>query len=286
MIIVDVSNVAMSVSMSHFLREKEQLTEAQLRRSFLYTFKKITQEYAKYMGSHGLVLAFDSKHYWRTDVFPLYKKNRKKMKEESKFDFGLFYEHLNTLKAEFKDELPYRAVEVYGTEADDVICVLSLAVSVDEPVLIYSADKDFLQLQEKRTNHPIKQYSKRDRAFITFDDRELTALEHVIGGDSSDGIPNIWSDDDVFMPNDKKSKPFTKKMKQTLASLGWDNVHHIFKNEVEMQRYKRNCELILFENIPKEYRRAVVEEYQTQREKTIPPILNYAMKHRVMDILG
>jgi hypothetical protein len=88
------------------------------------------------------------------------------------------------------------------------------------------------------------------------------------------------------MPNDKKSKPFTKKMKQTLASLGWDNVHHIFKNEVEMQRYKRNCELILFENIPKEYRRAVVEEYQAQREKTIPPILNYAMKHRVMDILG
>ena len=56
---------------------------------------------------------------------------------------------------EIREFLPYKVVETYGAEADDVIATLCKHYQ-NEKVMIISGDKDFIQLQ-KYDN--VKQYS-------------------------------------------------------------------------------------------------------------------------------
>ena len=55
----------------------------------------------------------------------------------------------------FKENLPYKMIEVYGAEADDIIATLCKHFQ-DEKIMIVSGDKDFIQLQ---TYPNVKQYS-------------------------------------------------------------------------------------------------------------------------------
>ena len=79
---------------------------------------KFSEEYGE------LVLCYDSKHYWRRDYFPNYKRNRKKTRDSSNLNWDAIFECLNTIKAELKEFFPYKFIEVYGAEADDIIAVL------------------------------------------------------------------------------------------------------------------------------------------------------------------
>ena len=71
-----------------------------------------------------VVLTYDSKHYWRRDFFPQYKSNRKKGREADNKNWDAIFEVLNKIKAEIKENLPYKFLEVYGAEADDIIATL------------------------------------------------------------------------------------------------------------------------------------------------------------------
>jgi len=63
-------------------------------------------------------------------------------------------------------------------------------------VLISSGDKDFQQLQK----YPgVAQFSAVKDEMIKCDDPRRFLVEHIIKGDTSDGIPNIRSPKDVFI---------------------------------------------------------------------------------------
>ena len=80
---------------------------------------------SKYHEKYGeLVICCDSKHYWRRDYFPNYKANRKKDREATGLDWNAIFTHLNLIRDEIKDNFPYKVIDVYGAEADDIIATL------------------------------------------------------------------------------------------------------------------------------------------------------------------
>ena len=50
----------------------------------------------------------------RRDYFEQYKHNRKKVERKIVKIGTLFFECLNQIKSEFKENLPYKMIEVYG----------------------------------------------------------------------------------------------------------------------------------------------------------------------------
>ena len=62
-------------------------------------------------------------------------------------DWNTIFAHLNLIRDELKENFPYKVVDVYGCEADDIIAVLCQDALCEEKILIISSDKDFQQLQ-------------------------------------------------------------------------------------------------------------------------------------------
>ena len=160
----------------------------------LTSLRSYEKQYAEDYGE--VVLAYDSRHYWRKDVFPFYKASRKKARAESSHDWTAIFEVLNKIRDEIREYFPYKVVEVHGAEADDVISTLCKNKGPKDKILILSGDKDFIQLQK----YPgVRQYNPITKRPVSHDDPWQYIKEHVMRGDKSDGIPNFLSDDDTFV---------------------------------------------------------------------------------------
>lgn len=146
MILVDFSTLAVSNLLADIQSKRIQieLDDDLMRHNILNTLRSYNVKFRKEYGR--MVLCMDSRRYWRKDVFPQYKMNRKKDREKSKLDWNNIYRILNMVKQEIKDFLPYQIIEVDGAEGDDCIAVISKIVSENEKVLIISGDHDMLQL--------------------------------------------------------------------------------------------------------------------------------------------
>jgi 5'-3' exonuclease len=201
--------------------------------------------YKKKFSKYGSpIICCDSRHYWRLDKFQYYKQNRKSQRNKSKFPWELFFPMFNTVKSELEEFYPYIVMEVPGAEADDIIAVLTR--QNNESTMIVSADKDLLQLQFNRDN--VKQFSPILSKQISLKTNDYCIKTHYIKGDSSDGIPNILSDDDVFMVQSKRQKSITKKFLE--EAIGLSKTELICPTSQSLDRYKRNVELINFDYIP------------------------------------
>ena len=184
-----ISNLMMQIKIG------DDLDETLVRHMVLTTLKSYKKKFSADYGN--LVLCYDSKHYWRKELFPYYKQNRKRDREKSSLDWNKIFEVLNKIRDEIRDNFPYTVLEIYGAEADDVIATLSKYVSVQniqkqkdgidvEKVLILSGDKDFIQLSK----YPcVRQYNPLQKKFVSGIDPQVYIKEHVIKGDRSDGIP-------------------------------------------------------------------------------------------------
>ena len=142
-----------NLMMNFHMNKSTELEEDMVRHMILNSIRMYRTMFKDEYGE--IVLAYDSKHYWRRDVFPQYKMNRKKGREKDNFDWDSIFGLLNSIKSEFKEILPYKFLEVYGAEADDIIATLCKEYK-NQKTMIVSGDKDFIQLQ-KYDN--IKQYS-------------------------------------------------------------------------------------------------------------------------------
>lgn len=244
--------------------------------------------YKKKFGSEfgQLVFCSDDKKYWRRDVFPFYKANRKKAREASGFDWNLIFNTLNKIRDEIKETFPYTVIQVSGAEADDIIAIMAKysqtndlrSVGLDEevqPILILSGDKDFLQLQ-KYPN--IKQYSPMMKKYLTVDDPNKYLIEHIIRGDSGDGIPNFLSPDSVFVTEGTKQKPIMNK-----KLVGWleAKTPEEFCDDGMLRNYKRNQQLIDLSNVPLEIEFAIIESYKIGPKGSKKDLLDYFIKNRL-----
>ena len=151
-----------SVMMHLNITKRDSVDVGMVRHMILNSLRMYRQSYFREYGE--LVICYDSKHYWRRDYYPEYKASRKKTRNNSGHDWDDIFECLNMIKEEITNNFPYKVLEVYGAEADDIIAALCLELEFDNGnTLILSGDKDFVQLQ---TYNNVKQYSPITKKFI------------------------------------------------------------------------------------------------------------------------
>jgi hypothetical protein len=218
-----------------------------------------------------LVLCYDSKHYWRRDYFPQYKASRRTKRATDSKNWDAIFECLNTIKAEIKENLPYKVLEVYGAEADDIIAALCLELEFDNgKTLILSGDKDFIQLQ-KYTN--VTQYSPITKKFVNGEDPKQYLKEHILNGDSSDGVPNVLSPDHTFTDG-LRQRPLGKKKIEKFLDVGFPN------GEVE-RNFQRNEKLIDLTKSPDNIFHDCLKAYKDAPEGNRSNLLNYFIEKRL-----
>jgi hypothetical protein len=276
MIILDLSQVMLSnimVQLGNHTNAK--VDEGMVRHMVLNSIRMYKTKFGPDFGE--FVIACDNKNYWRRQLFPYYKANRKKSQAESELDWKAIFECLGKIRAELKEFFPYRVIDVESAEADDVIGTLCQEFgNTNEKILILSGDKDFQQLQQYIN---VQQYDPVRKKKIICNDPERFLLEHIIKGDSGDGIPNILSDDNSFVVG-KRQSPVTQKKLDTLAALNLDGKydHPNFRN------YIRNKQLIDLTQIPANVRQNILESYTSQGGKKSPNLLNYFIVNRLRNL--
>ena len=274
MILVDMNQVTISNLMIQI--KDEPLSEDLVRHMVLNSLRSYKTKFSKDFGE--LVLCYDDKHCWRKDYFPYYKQNRKKARSESSLNWNELFDILTKIQNELEENFPYKVLKIEGAEADDIIAIISNRISstpnLYEDILIISGDKDFIQLHEKNN---VKQYSPTLKKFVVDDNPEQYKFEHIIRGDKGDGVPNVLSQDTVFV-DELRQRPITKKKLTEWKENG------IPDGEIK-RNYQRNKTLIDFDSIPNELGELIYNMWVdkiTQNDKS--KILPYFMKHRLKEL--
>lgn len=286
MILVDYSQVALSaiLTFQRELKGTESEVKNLIRHVTLSTIKSYKKKYGKDYGD--IVICCDGRKYWRRDFFEHYKAGRKKARDASDLDWGLIFDTLSEMRDDLAKHFPYKVMHIERCEADDIIAALTKyaqdnelvqegLVEESQKILILSSDKDFKQLQLYPN---VKQWSPMQKKYITATQREIIEykIEHVVKGDSGDGIPNILSKDDVFVIGERQKVVTAKRLQEFI-----DNGFIACKNDDERRNWQRNLTLVDFDHIPDDVRQEIVQSYiNTKPTGDKMAIMNYLIEHR------
>ena len=265
MIIIDMNQIALaSVMMQLRMNETKQVDEDMVRHMILNSIRNYVMQFkSDYVESDAdVILAWDSKHYWRRDYYPQYKAGRRKGRQESDLDWNEIFGVTNKIRDEIKENLPYKSIEVYGAEADDIIAIVSNSY---DKVMIVSSDKDFIQLHKDT----VKQWSPVTKQEVNGHDPDTYIKEHVLKGDSGDGVPNVLSPDHTFTDG-LRQKPLGKKRIEKMINENMND----WSDEVK-RNYQRNYKLINLKNIPEDIKDNIVDEIFKSPWGDRSKLLNY-----------
>jgi len=253
-----------------------QIEENMVRHMILNSLRSYKVKFGLDFGE--MVIACDNTNYWRKQIFPYYKANRKKNQEKSDMDWKAIFECMNKIRAELKEYFPYRVIDIEMAEADDIIGTLVKNFGSEiggEPILILSGDKDFIQLQ---TYGNIKQYDPTRKKWVSHNNPEVFLKEHIMKGDSSDGVPNILSDDNTFVVGERQRPLTAKKMEKYLRMNPNEMETVIAKN------YFRNVQLIDLNYIPDQIKEKVMDSYNLQANKDRSKLMNYFVANKLRNL--
>ena len=280
MILVDMSQISLASMMMHLnMNKTTKPDEGMVRHMILNSLRMYRMRFKEEYGE--LILCFDSRHYWRRDHFPNYKAGRKKSREDSNLDWDAIFSCLNDIKQELKDYFPYKHLEVYGAEADDIIATLCLELEYDNgKTLILSGDKDFIQLH-RFTN--VTQYSPITKKFINGIDPQQYLDEHILKGDSSDGVPNVLSPDNTFVDGLRQKPLGKKKIAEWTGEILMPVEMAIPQGEVK-RNFQRNQQLIDLSKAPEEIFMSCLRAYQEAPDGDRSKLLNYFIDKRLNNL--
>ena len=269
MILLDMNQLMMA---NLFINSKHsEISEDLIRHMTINSIRLYKNKYSKKYGD--IVLVFDSTNYWRKDVFPLYKATRKVRQDNDQKDWNRIFGIFNQIREEIQETFPYRVLRIPRLEADDIIAILARKYHQQEKIMIVSSDKDFQQLQIYPN---VEQYSPHQKKMIKCDDPMDFLLTHIIKGDTSDGIPNVLSDDDSLLNEEKRQKPCgAKKIQQLKDTL----------NEETPAHWQRNQSLVDFEQIPDWVIEEVIKKWDEPIVGKKSSIFNYFIKHRLKNLM-
>jgi 5'-3' exonuclease len=272
MILLD-NNQLVIASLFHAVKSENGLTEDLVRHLVLNMYRMYRKRFSAEFGE--IIICNDGREYWRKNSFPQYKANRKKQRKSSSVDWSEFYGIMNVIQDEVIKTFPYKNLQINDAEADDIIAIISKHNHNNEKILIVSSDKDFQQLQRYEN---VYQYSPIIKDFLICEDPENFLLEHIIKGDSSDGIPNILSDDDVFVEENKRQKPCGKKKINTIKGelSEWTN----------SDNWNRNQRMIDMNMIPEEVESSILEEYAKEPIGKRSNMLDYFIQKNLKNLMG
>ena len=276
MIIMDMNQITLASLMMHLnMTKTDEPDESMVRHMILNSIRMYRSQFNKDYGE--IVLTYDSKHYWRRDFFPNYKAGRREGREKDSKDWDLIFGVLNKIKAEFKENLPYKYLEVYGAEADDIIATLCKNFCNDDKIMIVSGDKDFIQLQ-KYSN--VRQYSPILKKYVNGHDPDTYIKEHILKGDTSDGVPNVLSPDNTFVDG-MRQRPLGKKKIENWLDIDINDL----QDEVK-RNYQRNDTLINLDKIPEELEKEIMVEFDGAPCGDRSKLLNYFVQSRLKNLMN
>ena len=248
--------------------------EGLIRHMILNSIRMYRQKFHKEYGE--MVIVADGMNNWRKDAFPQYKAARRKKRDESTIDWQEVFRIINMVREEIKENFPYKVMHEDGCEADDVIAQLAIETQEfgkHEPVMIVSADGDFKQLQVYKN---IKQFSPMTKKLVVENNPRTYLAEHILKGDAGDGVPNVLSDDNVFIDGRRQGILSAKKKAALLddpRALG----DEIYRN------YQRNQQLIDLKNCPQSVKESIINNFEQQdpwgnRPKVFPYLVQKRCK--------
>ena len=276
MILIDYSAIAIS----NIVTQKLDIQEDMVRHMILNSIRMYRSKFKEKYGE--VVIAGDAGNNWRYGAFPQYKAARKKNRKDSKLDWQEIFRIINLVWEELGENFPYKTIKVDGCEADDIIGVLAQNTQEfgnHEEVMIISADKDFAQLQKYKN---IAQFSPMTKKFIKEEHPRKQLLELILKGDTSDGVPNVLSGDNVFVDGSRQTplrKPIIEALVQDPTSQGQEVLRNI----------QRNRKLIDLESTPKVLKENIIHSYNKQdrwsnKSKVFPFLVEKRCRRLIDDI--
>ena len=247
-----------------------------LRHMILNSIRRINNTYRQKYGD--LVICTDNINYWRKQIFPYYKANRKKDRIASDIDWTKVFEILDQLRGEIRENFPYKVVNVHNAEADDVIAVITKHFHNEEVILIVSGDKDFQQLQVYPN---VYQYGPIQDKFLSPEDPKKFLFEHIVNGDKNDGVPNMLSADDCLVNGVRQTSVYQAKVDVWYTQLP----EEFCKDEQPLKNYFRNKKLVDLSEIPVEIEQAILEEFAKPVVGARDMIYGYLVKMRMRNLL-
>jgi hypothetical protein len=257
--------------------------EGLIRHMVLNSIRAYNQKFKSKYGE--LVIACDSRYYWRKDVFPYYKANRKKNRDESPLDWEVIFKALHNIRDELKEYFPYRIIEVGGAEADDIIATLCFEYGMNfgQRILIISGDKDFVQLH----NHPaVDQFNPILKKWVKHNSPEAYLKEHVIKGDTGDGVPNVLSNDDVLVRGVRQATMTAGRLEALLKEdYEADCLKKVISPETLQRNLARNRLLINMSEIPQRIQDEILASFNAQEGKPRKDLFNYFVKFKLKNLM-
>lgn len=295
MIIIDLQQIMIAnlfVSLKNYTND--ELNEDFLRHMVLNSIRSYRQKFKSDYGE--IVIASEGKEIWRKDVYPYYKANRKKIRDESGLDWNSIFDSLHKIRDEIKDNFRYPVIHVDKCEADDIIATLCEKFGdvlsppdeddifsmmnpnrSEEDILILSCDKDFIQLHSYSN---VKQFDPIRKSYISHPSPEKYLKEHIIRGDSGDGVPNILSPDDTFVSGSRQKRLSTTKVDFWISQ----KPEEFCTNEM-LRNFKRNEQMIDLECVPQNLKDEVISQYEAQMNKPKSNLMNYFIKNRLKNLM-
>jgi 5'-3' exonuclease len=205
-----------------------------------------------------VIMAYDNRKYWRHDIYPAYKANRKQGRTESSVNFENFMPELDQFITDLNEHFGvFKHLKVFNAEADDIAAVLAKKFSKEgDSVTIVTSDKDYNQLL-KYKNVTIYNPIKRKNVNSMNPQKELKIK--CVMGDRGDNIFAV--------------KPLTgiKKATKMVEDGTIDDIMlEYYKDdngtltEEEKQianKFKLNTELIDFDHIPAKVTNDILSSY-------------------------
>jgi len=250
MIIIDYNGIAIGNIIAQKLMPEEDI----IRHMILNSIRMYRQKFQEY---GDVVIVADAGGNWRKDYYPEYKAKRKTNRDDDKRDWQEIFRITNMVREELAENFPYKMVHIWGCEADDSIAQIVMntqELGQYEPVMIVSADHDFKQLQ-KFDN--VKQFSPMTKKFVKEDNPRLGLMEKILKGDSGDGVPNVLSDDKVFVEG-RKQNVLSSKKKQALLDDPKALGEEVYRN------YLRNKKLIDLSETPETVSKEIINNFMNQ----------------------
>lgn len=271
MILTDFSAVSIASIINSATRERISLDENVIKHIVFTTFKNIHKILGGEFGQH--LLLCDSRS-WRKDEFEYYKANRVK-DSSGAIDWDLIHRMMDEIREAFDKHFPFHVIKEKNCEADDLIA--AFVKKANEPVVIVSKDKDFYQLHRAG----VQQWDYSKKKFIVIDNPDEFRLEHIIRGDSGDGVPNIMSDDDTFVNADKRQKKMTSKRLKEFNELA--KVDFVGA-PVELKRNWSRNKMLIDLTTPKDFALSAVDKYNTADRKIVTQndTSNYLASHKMI----
>lgn len=257
-LIIDLSGYAHTIYHGA-IKNDEKLTDDESRfNHWRYLILSNIVEHIKNYKADNIFIACDGGS-WREKEFIYYKAKRKEERLKNPELLKPMFQALNEFQNELSDIFKFGVLRGKGCEGDDWVAFLVHELPENDNKIIISGDKDMIQLTKVANT---RFYNIRKKCETQCENPEIALQKLIIMGDTSDGIPNIKSDDDTFIIKEKRQKACGEKAVAKMFKEGFENI--LMENAIWRKNYKRNEKLITLDekNIPVKIWQQMKDEFE------------------------